>query len=266
LERRTRPRASAGPVDAVARRARNDKAISSRHIARWRKETGLSYVTTNKILKNLEVFDSYRIREIIRNTVEKRTDIFRDRGFYITSFGSYGKSGGVVFYDFRHATDFEDRIIEPWEVSQLPPKSTVIYVDDLIGTGSQSVNYIHEKVNRILPPSCDPYLFSICATPRGIKHSSNFKVICGLELDESEYNHYLESNPVFSKMEKEQMRNLNERLNTNLFDMGLLLAFYYSAPDNTMPFLWKEGFGYRDENEQKKSWFALLPRRHKNSA
>src|ERR1017187_8696709 len=184
-------------------------------IAKWKRQTGLSWMTTNKVLDSLEVFDSRRIRELIRTAVEEHSDIFTPGSFYITSFGPIGKSGGVVFYDFSHATKISRETIELWQITELPPDSRIIFVDDLVGTGRQSVEYIQTRLNPVLSPSHRPCLFSICATPAGIQHvrdNSVFDVLCAFELHEHEFNHYQETNKIFSQAEKDKFRKLNQQI------------------------------------------------------
>jgi hypothetical protein len=201
----------------------------------------------NKVLNKLEVFDGQRIRDLIRVAVENNSRLFTAGSFYITSFGPIGKSGGVVFYDFAHATKISREKIEPWQIGGLPSNSRIIFVDDLIGTGKQSVDYIHKKLNSFLSPSHRPCLFSICGTPAGMQHvreNSVFDVLCAFELHEREFNFYQENNQSFSLAEKDSFRKINQRLGQNNFDQGLLVAFHHSTPNNTMPFIWKDKFPY----------------------
>ena len=201
-------------------------------IAKWKRQAGLSWTTTNKVLNRLEVFDSRRIRDLIRSAVDNHSEIFTPGNFYITSFGPAGKSGGVVFYDFAHATKISRETIDPWQIAELPAGSRIIFVDDLVGTGRQSVEYIQTRLNPFLSSSHKPCLFSICATPAGIQHvrdNSVFDVLCALELHEHEFNHYQETNKYFSETEKNVFRKLNKQLGQNSFDQGLLVAFHLAA-------------------------------------
>lgn len=87
-----------------------------------------------------------------------------------------------------------------------------------------------------------------------------FDVLCAFELHELEFNHYHENNRNFNSNEKNALLKLNQQLGQNAFDQGLLVAFHHSTPNNTMPFIWKDGFKYVNENGQQDFWFALLPR------
>lgn len=171
-----------------------------------------------------------------------------------------------VFYDFRHTADFEKkfRIVDSSKISDIPSKSRIVFVDDLIGTGRQSAEYIEKRLFKLLSPSHRPCLFSICGTPSGIKYvteKSGFDVICACELKEEVYDHFHPSNQCFTDSEKGKMKFLNSLLGKNDYEIGLLIAFYYGTPNNTMPFIWKDGWKYTRVDGDKDNWFALLPRK-----
>lgn len=254
------------PVSRFEEKLLRSQRYRPKTVKRWSRQRGLSWATTNKILQNLEILDSHKIRDLIRDAVQKNPDIFLDEHCYITRFGEPGKSGDVIFYEFCHATGESNfkLIDEPWKVAGLPSKSRIVFVDDLIGTGSQSVEYINRKLSSLFASSHRPCLFSVCATPTGIetvKQHSTFEVICAMELEEVVFNHYNEHNTAFTRTERESLHDLNERLGQNFFVMGLLVAFYYSSPDNTMPLIWRDRIQYKDADGRENSWFALLPRK-----
>jgi len=124
------------------------------------------------------------------------------------------------------------------------------------------LDYINTRINPLLSNSHKPLLFSICGTPNGIKNvreNSQFEVLCALELEDIKYNHYDIANGTFNSIEKERIQRLNQQLGTNRFDLGLLVSFHHATPNNTMPFIWKDGFKYISDGKES-SWFALLPR------
>jgi hypothetical protein len=70
---------------------------------------------------------------------------------------------------------------------------------------------------------------------------------------------------VFDQKEKAQLKCINGKLiqvGSAKYDKGLLLAFYYAVPNNTMPIIWKEGQKYNDNSGNTRNWFALLPRKY----
>jgi len=238
-------------------------------VPKFKAQTNLSWRQTFKLLNNIEIFDAQRIRLVIQQIVNGNPDIFNAPNLYITSFGSEGKSGGKIAYEIRHTNLFgSKKFISSWELSKLPEESTIIFVEDLIGTGTQSTDFILNKLNLVLNPSHKPYLLTICATSEGLQKVSsetNFKVINGVELLENNYQHYTTECNKFSNRLKTRLINLNNKLKKPHrldYDRGLLVTFFYSPPNNSMPILWKEGYPYINNKGVEKKWFALIPREY----
>lgn len=236
-------------------------------ILEWKRQTGLSWTIICKILENFEIYTSPKVRSIIRQIVYDHEELFSKENCFITGFGNAGKSGDIILYDFSHTVDINhSKITKTWELNTLPENSTIIFVEDIIGTGTQSVDYIQNKVNQILKPSHEPYLLSLCATPQGIEYVTNnthFKILPGIILDESK-QHYNDLSHVFTKEEKKKIKLANNRLKKAGafdFDLGLMLAFYFTIPNNSMPIFWKDGYTYIDTKGNSKQWSALLPRK-----
>ena len=236
-------------------------------IIKWKRQNKLSWTTNFKILRGLEIFDSVKIRKIISEVINNNASLFSQKDLFVASFGSAGKSGEVIFYEFRHSELIDGKFfIKSSDIVKLPPKSTIIFVDDLIGTGTQSLDYIKNKLNLVLSPSHNAVLFTICATAdavQKIKDSSNFEVLTGITLQEEHRQYYSDKCHYFNDAEKEVIKELNSRLKNiaeDDYDRGLLIAFYYTVPNSTMPIIWKDNYKYMTE-EGTKDWFALLPRR-----
>lgn len=233
----------------------------------WKNQTDFSWSTTKKFLEKLEIFGAQRIRKIITEIVNSHQNIFNQQNCFITSFGSEGKSGGMITYEFNHSKLIQkSRFKSSWELTRLPSGSTIVFVEDLIGTGTQSSEFILNKLNLMINPSHNPTLLTLCATPEGIdkvKNETNFNVITGIKLTEETYQHYSEKCKFFTKSEKYIIKTENKKLKNPMtidYDRGLLISFYYSVPNNSMPILWKDGYGYTDKHGKQKNWMALLPR------
>jgi hypothetical protein len=238
-------------------------------IVSWKRQTDLNWFQALKILRAIDIFDSIRIRETIQHIVTQNEELFSRPNLYITSFGSEGKSGGKIAYEFRHSGSVDERIfVKSYELSKLPESSTIIFVEDLIGTGTQSTEYILNKLNLLINPSSEPYLLTICATPEGVNRvldETNFKSINGILLEESTYQYYSDQCNYFSNKEKKKIMDLNSRLKTPSkmdYDRGLLVTFFYSPPNNSMPIIWKHDFPYKDKNGSSRKWNAILPRKY----
>jgi len=238
-------------------------------IIKWKNSSEISWKLTKKILENLTIYSSKDIRDMLRDIVKGNEELFTRKNLYITSFGNVGKSGDLILYEFTHAMDqFKRKVIETWELTGLPEGSTVIFLDDLIGTGTQSVDFISKKLNLIISPSYDCYLICLCATREGlnkISNETNFSVINSVLLCEDKFEYLNPSCNVFNICEKEKMKDLNVMLKSDSsgdFNKGLLVAFAHCVPNNTMTLIWKDDFNYKDKKGANKKWKAILPRKY----
>lgn len=236
-------------------------------IIEWKNQTGLPWSIVIKLLDNFEIYTAPKIRDAIRQLVYDNENIFSKENCFITGFGNAGKSGDIILYDFSHTVEInQTKIKKTWELNSLPEGSTIIFVEDIIGTGTQSVDFIHNKINQIIKPSHIPYLLSLCATLKGIENvtdNTHFKVLPGIILTE-EHQHYSDQSRIFTAKEKTKIKTVNELLKKHGafdFDLGLMLAFYFTIPNNSMPIFWKDGYNYTDDKGKAKQWTALLPRR-----
>jgi hypothetical protein len=232
----------------------------------WKRGANMDWRIFWKIIKKIEILDSQRIRSIIIDIVAANPQIF-DGTCYVAAFGKVGKSGEVIMYEFNHCISIsESRLVKVSDLPSLPSHSKIVFVEDLIGTGTQSIGYITNRLNLLLNPSHIPYLLALCATPEAVEkvqENSNFTVLAGIQLSEEEYQHYSKASSYFSPAEKVVLNNLNGLLKDPSkfdYDRGLLLSFYYAIPNNSMPMLWKEGYKYKDQKGRLREWFGLLPR------
>lgn len=237
-------------------------------IIKWKRQTQLPWSIVFKLLHHFEIYTAPKIRELIRQIVIDNEILFSKTHCYITGFGNAGKSGDIILYDFSHTANINhSKIKKTWELNSLPPKSTIIFVEDIIGTGTQSVDFILNKLNQVISPSHDPYLLSLCATPKGIENvtsNTNFSVLPGIILEESKYQHYSNLCNFFSVSEKKKIIDLNnllKKIDAFDFDLGLLIAFYFTIPNNAMPIFWKDEYNFKDIKGNNKKWMALLPRK-----
>ncbi len=238
----------------------------SESIIKWKNQTGLSWSVVYKLLENFNMLNARKIRQLIKKIVDDHESLFSQQNCYITGFGNAGKSGDIILYDFTHTMNIDQsKIKKTWELNDLPAYSTIIFVEDIIGTGTQSIDYIHNKVNQIIKPSHKPYILSLFATSCGRKavlDKTHFKVLTGILLEEK-HQHYSDKSNLFNKKERVKLINLNKSLKkegVDDFDLGLILAFYYAIPNNTMPIFWKDNYPFCDNKGHSRKWSALLPR------
>jgi len=237
-------------------------------VSKWKSQLATSPQCIRKILANLQIIDSRKIRILLRKIVAENTILIEKENSFFCKFGQPGKSGEILIYEFYHTfPKYKNKVIESWEISALPESSTVIFLDDLVGTGKQSKTHIINKLNLLLNPSHDAFLLCLCATHTGIKtveENTNVTVLPALILDEESHQYLSDQNNIFSLTEKDFLRDINNRLHDSerayYAELGLLLAFYFAVPNNTLPFIWKDKANYIDNSGSEKKWCALLPR------
>lgn len=233
----------------------------------WKSQIKMDEMLFQKILNNLVILNSKEIRSLLRTIVSDNKKLIERNNCYICKFGEEGKSGDILMYEFRHTfKQYSKKIIESWRISTLPSESEIVFIDDLIGTGNQSVTHITGKLNQVMNPSHRGYLLCLCATPQGIKYvhsNTNIKVLSGYILEENQCQYLSDRCSLFSAEEKNFLKNINTRIDGNTscyWSLGLLLAFYFTVPNNTLPFIWKHDVEYKHIDGTRKRWQALLPR------
>jgi hypothetical protein len=237
-------------------------------VNKWKKQFEPAHNIADKILNQLHILKSRNIRDLLRNTVQKHRKLLDSDNTRICKFGPIGKSGDILIYEFSHTfRQYRGKIIESWEIPNLSPNSNIVFLDDLIGTGQQSETYITEKLYLLLNPSHKAYLLCICATPQGIeriKKNTCFKPIATFILEEKSHQHFSNKCNIFTEEEKTYLRHISQKLQnperSYYIKLGLLLAFYFTVPNNTLPIIWKDNAPYEDDSGNQRRWRALLPR------
>jgi hypothetical protein len=245
------------------------QGYNSGRLLLWCQNSNFKMNIIRKLLKHFLFFNGEDIRKCISQYIEKNKNKFINKNIYITNLSYMGKSGHKIIYELKHSKFGKKvKIVETHKLLKLPRNSKIIFVDDLIGTGKQSVKYINEKINPIVNSSCEIYLFTIVATYEGKKYVENNtqikEVYVTKLLEEKYHNHYSKSNMLWSSSERKYLIEKNKLINqsnTSKYDKGLLVAFFYAVPNNTMPIIWKNNIPYI-EKEKKKKWYALLPREY----
>ena len=254
---------------SIEEKLRKYQGYVQNSVGRWKSQLNIAEGSIGKILKYLEIFSSRDIRGILRKVVNQNKKLIENDNCYVCKFGPAGKSGDILLYEFYHTfKKYKHKLKETWEIPQLPESSKVVFIDDLVGTGTQSVRQI-EKLSQLLNPSHMGYLLCVCATPQGIKRveeNTTIAVIAGVILKEKTHQHLNDKCGNFDSTEKGLLWDVNTRLHDPdggyYANLGLLLAFYFAVPNNTLPFIWKDKAEYVDISGARKKWRALLPRQY----
>lgn len=246
------------------------QGFGDRSIIKFKRESGLKWKTISKILDSIKILDGLELRNHIKSIYNTNKELFDDPDTYVTHFGPIGKSGAFIVNQFLRCFPSKGRMIianSNSELSKLPAGSSIIFLDDFIGTGKQGLDYVRQ-VSPSLNSSIKPYLFTICGTQEGIdlinRFGSNFVISAQLLLSKEKDYLLHPSNNTLEDKEKQAIKNLNNLIgidNKNKYHLGLPFAFYYSAPDNSLGILWSDNNKYKN-NDIEKKWYGLIPREY----
>jgi hypothetical protein len=105
-----------------------------------------------------------------------------------------------------------NRVIGNDEINQLPEDSSIIFLDDFIGTGTQAIEYIHPLIYS-MDDTIKPFLLSIYSTETGITRiqrlKTKFTVLSARILTEADYFLLSDSCHKLTNKQKEYVYKMN---------------------------------------------------------
>lgn len=244
------------------------QGFGNKSIIRFKEETELEWKTISKILEVIQILDGLELRNYLRKIYSDNRELFDSPNTYVTHFGPIGKSGALIVNQFLRCFPTKQWMIIPnSELSKLPVDSSIIFLDDFIGTGKQGLDYIR-NISYTLNSSIKPYLFTICGTNEGIElinsYGSNFIVKSQMILTKEKHQLLDPKNKILLDHEKTRIKELNKQIgidDRSKYHLGLPFAFFYSAPDNSLGILWGDNIKYQS-NDIEKKWYGLIPREY----
>ena len=203
------------------------------------------------------------------------------KDFRFITFGKETKSEKMIAYHFAlKATKGgipEELFMDVYNESfNFPTNKTIVYVDDVIGTGDQFLsnwtqfqNYALARFQEFIETN-DFISLPLFTTKNGkekVEESSPFTVI-NLKhqiLDETNMPLRIEAK-VYNQHELSKAERIFRKYGEKLYpdhplgygNYGLLLSFSYNTPNNTLPVIWQNS-----PSEQCKSditWYPIFPR------
>lgn len=243
------------------------EGYNDEYLKKWIFNLDLSWKIVCKLIENIEIVCANSIRDMLREYAVTEDSIL-SKDVYISSLGDPGKSGYIILYQLRHADiKMELKYINMHEIPNLPANSHVLFVDDLIGTGHQSVKYINNKMMLLLSGSQHFSILTLYATKDGldyVKKNTSVENVIALNIIMPDKMIYSDESKVFNSNQKSKITVQNDLLKSDSsnFDLGLLFAFSYGVPNNSCKLIWKHDFVYTDKNKVSRKWNALLPRKY----
>jgi hypothetical protein len=216
----------------------------------------------NQLLKAFRYYGSAQVAELVKGLYtdihNSSTDLNSELWF--VPVGYVAKSGSIIAYYFRVQNELQqDRFISPVDIAALPltQKSTVVFLDDFLGTGNQALQVWNTVAEPIIKKTkCNFVYATVVAFREGIefvKTKTGFTTFAVDVLDDCD-RPFSTSSHVF---ETESDRNAAEKIIGKYGDrlypnhpFGYrrtqgLLGFFYSTPNNTLPIFWSAQSGWK---------------------
>jgi hypothetical protein len=172
--------------------------------------------------------------------------------------GGAGKSGQMIAYLFRTSNNISDskfKIIDQIEEGELESFDSIVFLDDIIGSGNQFIKFWEERVSKKISvfTNIDCYLISMVGTEKGIHNIKesikSINVICPYKREPHFYS--------------DDQINVIKKYGTGLYkyefgwnNSGETVMFFYNVPNNTLPIFWSTKYSNITQN----NWIPLQER------
>lgn len=216
----------------------------------------------NQLLKAFRYYGSAQVAESVKGlyldiqhtTAGVKTEI------WFVPVGYVAKSGSIIAYYFRVQNGLrQDQFISPADVAalQLTENSTVVFLDDFLGTGNQATQVWTTVVEPLdIKSKCNFVYATLVAYREGIEHikeKTGFSSLAVDVLDDSD-RPFSSANRIFAtEPERIAAEKLVEKYGDRLYPnhpFGYrrtqgLVGFFYSTPNNTLPIFWSAQAGWK---------------------
>lgn len=217
-----------------------------------------------KVLDNVEYFNDSRMylacQEIFAQLRTLKGAALNN--VYFCAFGSPAHSGQHIYSIFATANSLTGRanasrfkLISELNMLSLESNVTVVFLDDFIGTGDQSIGYWAE-IESIVTDNVDVYLGVVAAFEDGIRNvqtNTPMKVLCYRRFNDSD-KLFSATNPRFTEEEKDTLEKycyVTGASNPEGYgNCQALVVSPYKTPNNTVAIL----------TVQNNEWEGIFPR------
>lgn len=241
-------------IDRSAQDFGDHEGVTKGKIVRWISNFSDEHTgTAAKILQKMRYYSASNIRsmtcELVKIAKQEFTDVSWDKVIFVPIGETYGGSAViaralrethmVLTKNIKHIADLEK--VLPTQMSAL------VFVDDFCGTGDTLKEW-WPIIESIVLPKNAPFAIALLVlngTARAAAQELTDKILCVEELDEND-NVLSANSKHFTPVEKSIILGYCRKTGCSLDivrghgDCGLLLAFKYACPDNSLPILWYE--------------------------
>ena len=164
------------------------------------------------------------------------------------------KSGSFVAYSFKKLNQIQENKFIPYSdlnSDVLQGIEHLVFIDDFIGTGHQCCEVWRDLSTKLKQFNANPKLIyaTLVSTQNGkieVEEKTSFKVITSSIYENTEIPFHKDSKIFNDDFIKERTRELVTKYGKDLYpkyplgykDNSLLIGFYYSTPNNTLPIFW----------------------------
>lgn len=218
-----------------------------------------------KLLKNIRFYNNKQIRQMCKTCHSKLLfDLDREKSEKIIFIpvGKPGKSGNFLIYLYRLENHLKDsQIVEFDNIEEQSNYDTIVFIDDLIGTGEQFSNFIDKsKLEKYKSEGKKIYYLALVGFEDGISriikdNKINIKTAQKLTTTDLPLSKQCD---ILEEGEKTKAKEILQEYGGKLFkdnslgfqNFGALVAFDYRTPNITFPIFWSDA----------KGWFPVFKR------
>lgn len=261
----------------------NRKAEILKTIASWPIEKNIAEVFTwllqfdstdydlaIRIINNLNVIGADELNsalaisysKLLRHANERGVKISKENTIYIP-FGSAGKSGAMIAYNFRLINGLNSAYFLSKDTIGLIKEGQIknlVLIDDIIASGDQSSGQVKEIAEKALSLGISNiFVITAFGFKEGISKVSETELIdvfSAIEYDKCDTVQSLDAD-FYNGIPYDKRKSYMERLTNNYKGLGYngigaLITFFYNTPNCTLNSVWNNNNG----------WIPLFPRKH----
>lgn len=225
------------------------------------------------ILENIEVVSYSQIKEWIKDLSGELKKIFHNdfSAVRIFSLGNSSSASGANFlYGFRKELKISQKCFpsERFTEIDLTGIKTLVFVDDIIGSGDQATRFAKKTFSQI-SPNIDKYYVVLLALKNGlnkVKNEAGFKMVIPAKGLSEEYKAFSSKSCYFTnRLQRERLKKICHKYGKQLYpkyplgyeDSQSLFVFPHNVPNNTLPIIWA---GPESESKLGVPWKPLWKR------
>lgn len=225
------------------------------------------------ILENIEVVSYSQIKEWIKVLSRELKKIFQNDFSAVRIFplgNSPSASGANFLYEFRKELKISQEcfLSERFTEIDLTGIKTLVFVDDIIGSGDQATKFAR-KTFPTIPQNINKYYVVLLALKNGLNKvikEAGFKQVIPAKVLSEEYKAFSSKSCYFKDpQQRKRLKGICSKYGKQLYpkyplgyeDSQSLFVFRHNVPNNTLPVIWA---GPESESKPGVPWKPLWKR------